>query len=127
MRCFAALFLLAVLPDITYANTLSSARTALANWGLAYCINAVSTEKAINTEAQYTMGAYFQRGTHDSEEAYEEVRKYISRQLPSKRLIDRDSGKVRPFVTCMELVRTSEFNRLIIKQDKHVHPGQDGK
>lgn len=127
MRYFGALLLLVALPDISHADTLSSARNTLTNWGLAYCINAVSTEKVINAEAQYTMGAYFQRGAHDSEEAYEEVRKYISRQVPAKRLVDRVTGKVRPFVTCMELIRTAEFKRLIIKQDRHVHDDQHEK
>ncbi|GAB3375828.1 hypothetical protein [Massilia agri] len=127
MKYLKALLLLAVLPVISHAGTLSSARDTLTNWGLAYCINAVSNDKVINIEAQYTMGAYFQRGAHDSEEAYDKVRKYFSRQLPSKHLVDRDTGKVRPFVTCMELLQTAEFKRLIIKQDKHVHPDQDEK
>ena len=127
MRYFGLFVLLSFLSGVSYAGTLPAARTSLANWGLAYCIKAASTDKAINMEAQHTMGAYFQRGAHDSEEAYEEVRKYISRQLPSKRLVDRDTGNVRPFVTCMELVRTAEFNQLIIRQDKHVHADADGK
>jgi len=127
MRYFGTLLLLSILSGICHAETLSAARTSLANWGLAYCINAASTDKAIRMEAQHTMGAFFQRGAHDSEEAYDEVRRYISRQLPGKQLVDRNTGKVRPFVTCMKLLQTADFKRLIIKQDKHVHADRNEK
>lgn len=109
-----------ILPGVSHAGELAAARSILTNWGLAYCINALSSEKQINNEAQRTMGAYFQRGTHDDENAYDEVRKYIMQQLPKNRLVDQNSGKVMPFVTCMDLIQTPGFHRLVIKQDKYV-------
>lgn len=114
------LFLLLTLPGISLGAELTVAHNTLSNWGLAYCINAVSTEKPINNEAQRTMGAYFERGRHDDENAYEEVRKYFSRELSKKKLVDKNSGKPMAFVTCMHLVQTEGFRRLIIMQDKHV-------
>lgn len=116
-----AAFFAILFPVFAHADTLDEARETLANWGTAYCIELMSSNPAIKDEAARTLGAFFQRGAHNDEHAYANVRSYVKTAVQDEKLVAKETGVPMPLVTCLNMQRTTNYRKFIRKQDKYIN------
>lgn len=118
------IFLLACLSLSSCVTTaqdgVDDAKTNLGKWGLVYCLSSQLVDSAAKESASRAMGAYFQRGGHNREDAYESVRKFFDRQVRDVTAISSVDGKQLEYVTCLDAYESPEYSLLIEAQDKHL-------
>ncbi len=114
-----------LLPSTSYATSNIAARQILKKWGIAYCLFYAAPTSEMKSEAGRTMGAYFQKGMHDDERAYEDVRSYVRSAFDQNSLVSKEDGKKIVLLTCLDLYNDMIFDRVISKQDKYVNHTHD--
>src|SRR5688572_29911965 len=99
----------------------AEARTTLKQWGMAYCLKQHASDAATRLEGERAMDGYFQRGGHDSEEAYREVRAYVDEALKQAPLaVGKQDGLPMALIGCMDLYESAGYARMIGAQDRHI-------
>lgn len=117
---FIAVLLLYGVSTGSSAKNFHDARQSLKKWGFAYCVSELSNSLALKTEADQTVGAYFQFGQHASENAYTNVRRHIKQEIQNKALLNKQNGKPMPLVTCLNILDASSYNLVIRQQDRYI-------
>lgn len=102
------------------ANNTNDARQTLKKWGMAYCVGELAYTPALKIEASETMGAYFQLGDHASESAYIHVRSYVDKELRSRIIVSKESGKPMPIVRCLDIFDSAKYIAMIRQQDRYI-------
>lgn len=111
------LLLLTALCTTTDAHSSSrnDARIALKKWGVAYCLSQhVEGDSAPGGSA---MGAYFEAGAHDNEEAYQNVRTFFDDWVQQHPMIPKHPGNDLSLMPCLDASESVNYRRVIEAQD----------
>ena len=107
-------------PVLAAESSLAQARGNLRKWGVAYCVNARVAAGPIKDDAARAMAGYFQRGSHDSEEAYQHVRVYFDRRLKAAVSLAKEGGEPMVLSPCLDLAQLPDYEAVLRQQDRYI-------
>ena len=94
----------------------SDPRLTLKQWGLAYCIAEHVEGRAAQGGA--AMGGYFQLGSHESEDAYRNVRRFFDEWVAQRPAVPKTAGTDLSLMTCINAYESAEYGRVVREQDR---------
>lgn len=95
------------------------ARTSLKKWGAAYCLYK-NGGPIIGQEASRAMAGYFERGRHDSENAYQNIREFMDAQYATISKASKEMGADLVLLGCLDIAESEAYQKLIQQQDRYV-------
>jgi len=95
------------------------ARLKLKKWGMAYCLFNRYGDK-MDSDSGGALDGYFQLGKHNSENAYEAVRKYFNESISKNKKVSVLSGKKNILMACLDAYESEEYIKIIEQQDKWI-------
>ncbi len=101
-------------------ESLVNDRLNLKKWGLSYCINEHMQGEYIKSQAGMALGGYLQLGGHDLEVPYRKVRAFFDHGM-KKVGVAKESGEPLPFMRCLNLYESQEYQELIVSQDRYTN------
>ena len=93
----------------------TDARIKLKQWGLAYCI--AGHVEGGSGPGGAAMGGYFQLGSHGSEDAYRNVRRFFDTWAEHP-LISKTPGTDLSLMSCINAYESDEYRRVVREQDR---------
>jgi hypothetical protein len=96
------------------------ARENLRKWGFSYCMRQYSISEEAKLDAGRAMGGYFENGQHNSEIAYESIRKYIDSTMKTHSFIGKDSSVRLVLMQCIAIYESTNFKSKIAENDKYI-------
>ena len=94
----------------------SDGRIKLKQWGLAYCI--AEYVEGAKPRAGAAMGGYFQLGSHGSEEAYREVRRFFDQWVAANPVVSKTPGNDLSLMNCIDAYESPGYKRVLQEQDR---------
>jgi len=122
MRPVVLLFVLGQAACSTH-TTVPDPRLTLKQWGLAYCIAEHVEGGAGHGGA--AMGGYFQLGSHESEEAYANVRWFFDDWVQERPAVPKTAGTDLSLMTCINAYESADYASVVREQDRFLPPAVD--
>ncbi|KGM56976.1 hypothetical protein N799_12270 [Lysobacter arseniciresistens ZS79] len=119
MRPVVLLFVLGLAACSTHAAD-RDPRLTLKQWGLAYCIAEHVEGGAGHGGA--AMGGYFQLGSHESEDAYANVRRFFDDWVEKRPAVPKTPGTDLSLMTCINAYESAEYASVVREQDRFLPP-----
>jgi hypothetical protein len=110
----------AVIPSVSYAGDLDDARLSLKKWGLAHCLSEYLAGPIVEKDAGGALEAYFQKGAHGDEKAYENVRNFLASSMKTSKNFRKSDNSRLVIVGCLNIYESKPYRRLIKQQDKYL-------
>lgn len=95
-------------------------RLTLKQWGLAYCV--AEHVEGRSGPGSAAMGGYFQLGSHESEEAYANVRRFFDEWMAGRPAVPKTPGTDLSLMTCINAYESAEYGRVVREQDRFLPP-----
>lgn len=109
--------LMAALGMATDADaTTTEARLTLKKWGLAYCVT--THVEGHREPGGAAMAGYFQTGSHQSEEAYRNVRSFFDAWVVERPSVPKLPGTDLSLMTCINAYESPEYEQVVREQDR---------
>lgn len=120
---FAAIALAAI-SGVAVADEVGEARLNLQKWGLAYCLaQQHMSSPAARDDSARAQGAYFQRGGHDDEAAYAEIRAFFDERAKQITGTVSSGGERLVLVGCLDIYESEAYRAKLKGLDVYVAPG----
>lgn len=94
------------------------ARSTLKKWGLAHCLSTYGSSESIRQMGARAQGAYFQRGSHNDEAAYERVRSFYADKFKQMSTASQDGGEPLVLVGCLDIYEAPDYDEVLEQQDR---------
>ena len=121
-RMFAAIALAAI-SGAAVAGEVGEARLNLQKWGLAYCLAQHMSSPAARDDSARAQGAYFQRGGHDDEAAYAEIRAFFDERAKQVTGTVSSGGERLVLVGCLDIYESEAYRAEVKGLDVYVDLG----
>ncbi|MGH8083939.1 MAG: hypothetical protein ACREPV_01505 [Lysobacter sp.] len=120
MRFLIALTMLAISGQAISACPTAEARSTLKKWGFAYCLKTHYEAGHKLDSAAVALGGYFQLGSHNSEQAYDNVRQFVDERFNAMHKTSKQPGQNLAVMTCLDIYESREYRSMIVDQDRFI-------
>ena len=99
---------------------MSRSTLLLLMFGLAAC-----STHAAQRPGSAAMGGYFQLGSHESEEAYANVRRFFDEWVAERPAVPKTPGTDLSLMTCINAYESADYASVVREQDRFLPPAVD--